>query len=171
MNMQNGSALGWEANNSGRHFGIGQTNGGMSFFRTTAQFGTTAQTAQTDLTLTDNGNIAQPIDRNGMVKAMLAVTANGTIARCYNGVTGATTDGCGFTVTVNGTPQFPGGFIVDFPFDISNRFWLVTAERSTTGTADQTAGARLVPGGTTGLLVQTHSDGTEVQKPFHLFIF
>lgn len=171
MNLQNTSAFGWEPNNSGRSFGVGQSNGGLYFFRTTAPFGTTAQPAQLDLTITDNGNIAQPFDRNGMVKAMLAVTANGTVARCYNGVTGETTGTCGFNVTVNGTPEFPGGYLASFPFDIGNRFWLVTAERSTTGNADQTAGVQLIPGSSTGLLVKIHSDGTEVMKPFHLFIF
>lgn len=171
MNMQNASAIGWEANNSGQRFGIGQTNGGLNFFRTTSPFGATAVPAQTDLTIADNGNLTQPLATNGVMKAMLAVTANGTIVRCYNGVTGATTNNCGFTVTVNGTPSTPLGFVVDFPFDVSTRFWVVTAERSATGLSDQTAGVQLSPGATQTLLVSTHVDGTEVYRPFHLLIF
>lgn len=167
MNMQNASAIGWEANASGQRFGIGQTNGGLYFFRTTNPFGSNSAPAQSDLTITDSGNIAQPIERNGMMKAMLAVTADGIIVRCYNGVTGSTTGNCGFSVTVQ-KPPLPL-FLVDFPFDVSNRFWLVTPERSDSGIYPQTAGVQLI--GSNGLVVETHYDGTAVNKPFHLFVF
>jgi hypothetical protein len=169
MNMQNASALGWEANNAGQRFGIGQTNGGLYFFRTTSPFGSTSAPAQADLAIADNGNLTQPVERNGMMKAMVAVTANGTIVRCYNGVTGSTTGNCGISVKLNGTPEIPLGFLVNFPFDVSNRFWIVTAERSGSGLFPQTAGVD--PIGSGGLQVTTHYDGSLAYRPFHLFVY
>lgn len=57
MNLQNVSALGWEANASGQRFGIGQTGGGLYFFRTGSQFGTTTSPANYDMLISDSGNI------------------------------------------------------------------------------------------------------------------
>jgi len=48
------------------------------------------------------------------VKAMAFVLSNGTIQRCYNGQTGATSNGCGFTVNNFTT----GGYGVDFGFEV-----------------------------------------------------
>ncbi|HVE57720.1 MAG TPA: hypothetical protein VNB22_12880, partial [Pyrinomonadaceae bacterium] len=45
MNLQNGSAIGWEANASGQRFGIGQSTGALYFFRTNSAFGNTASPA------------------------------------------------------------------------------------------------------------------------------
>ncbi len=172
MNMQNVSAIGWEANNSGQRFGIGQTNGGLNFFRTISPFGSTIAPAQTDLGISDNGHLTQPLDRNGAMKAMLAVTAAGTIVRCYNGVTGSTQNDCGFNVIAIGSPELPSGFEVDFPFDVSGRFWMVTAERSATGLGDaQTAGVKPGSSGNTSLTVEIHVNGSQAYRPFHLFVF
>ncbi len=50
-----------------------------------------------------NGNLVQPGNFGGIAKAMLYVNpflpASQYIVRCYNGVTGQSTGGCGFTVT------------------------------------------------------------------------
>ena len=172
MNMQNASAIGWEANGSGQRFGIGQANGGLHFFRTISPFGSTIAPAQIDLGISDNGHLTQPLDRNGAMKAMLAVTANGTIVRCYNGVTGATQNDCGFSVIPIGSPELPFGFEVRFPFDVNGRFWMVTAERSATGVSDaQTAGVKPDSSSNMVLTVEIHVNGSRAYRPFHLFVF
>ena len=48
MNLQNVSALGWEANASGQRFGIGQSTGGLYFFRTLSAFGSTINQANSE---------------------------------------------------------------------------------------------------------------------------
>ena len=85
---------------------------------------------QTRLTIQPNGgpialhgNITQP-SGYGMPKAMVYLNSNGTIGRCYNGLTGATTGGCGFTsVRVNA-----GNYQVNFGFALSTRFFAVSAQ-------------------------------------------
>ena len=57
MNLQNAAAIGWEANASGQRFGIGQSTGGLYFFRTSSAFGTNGTPAIYDLEITDNGLI------------------------------------------------------------------------------------------------------------------
>ena len=70
-----------------------------------------------------DGSATQLRDKGGLVKAMVAITAAGDIARCYNGVTGSTTVPCGITVT-----PANGIFFVDFPFQVSDRFWMAIPE-------------------------------------------
>ena len=55
--MTNGHALGWASNGAGQRFGIGQTNGGLFFFRTASDPGTTAFPATYDLWINDGGNV------------------------------------------------------------------------------------------------------------------
>ncbi len=76
MNMQNASALGWEANASGQRFGVGQSTGGLFFFRTTNPFGNTASAPNYIMTLSDGGNVgigntnpSSTLDVNGGVSA------------------------------------------------------------------------------------------------------
>jgi len=57
LSMGNASALGWEANASGQRFGIGQSTGGLYFFRTNSAFGTTGSPANYDMTITDEGSV------------------------------------------------------------------------------------------------------------------
>jgi len=167
MNMQNASALGWEANGSGQRFGVGQTNGGLYFFRTISGFGSTLTPAQVDMQITDNGDIAQPVERNGAMKAMVAVTASGAIARCYNGVSGSSSGNCGIVIT----PQLTAGFFyVDFPFQVSNRFWLVTNVEGLQMSSDFTANV-YSPVTITRLHVITRRNGSLEFLPFHLFVF
>ena len=45
------------------------------------------------------GNVSQNRDKGGLVKAMVYVNADGTILRCYNGITGASTGNCGFSIS------------------------------------------------------------------------
>jgi hypothetical protein len=69
-------------------------------------------------------NAFQPIAANGFVKAMLYVQQNGTILRCYNGVTNVSTGTCGFTINhASGNGVYH--VLTDFP--VNNRFLSVTA--------------------------------------------
>ncbi len=168
MNMQNASAMGWEANGSGQHFGVGQADGGLYFFRTYAGFGQSVPPANTDLRITDNGDIAQPIDRNGVVKAIVAITANGTIARCYNGVSGVTTSNCGITVSLNNQA---GVYFIDFPFEVSNRFWIVSNDNPNGVGLDDVLSGRATLDSAQRLRVWTYLNGSRAYLPFHLFVF
>ena len=68
------------------------------------------------------GNISQSSSGFGIPKAIVFVQANATIARCYNGISGQTTGGCGFSVSGSG-----GGYTVNFGFDVSSRFYSMTS--------------------------------------------
>ena len=133
LNLQNASAFGWEANASGQRFGIGQSTGGLYFFRTQSAFGTTNFPANYDLQITDTGNLTQPRAQNGLVKAMARVQvvpctisscagASATIVQCYNSVTNSTSGGCGFSlsrITINSVDMY-------FGFPVSDRFFSLT---------------------------------------------
>ena len=123
MNLRNASAIAWDANASGQRWGIGQTAGGLYFFRSFSSFGTTSSPAEYAMTLTDTGNIAQPRDKSGLVKAMLYVNANATIARCYNGITNSSTGTCGFTTSYNGLD-----YAINFGFQVNDRFISITPQ-------------------------------------------
>jgi hypothetical protein len=56
--------------------------------------------------------------------AMAFVATNGTMIRCYNGMTGSTTGDCGFTVVRLGS----GIYRLNFGFDVSSRFYSVSAQ-------------------------------------------
>jgi hypothetical protein len=130
ISLQNGSAIGWEANASGQRFGIGQSTGGLSFFRTISRFGATLTPAIADLFITDNGDLQQPLDRNGLVKAMAYITYDGTsiptLRNCYNGVTNNSSGECGF---IYGPVNLGIGFTgtrINFGFEVNNRFIVIT---------------------------------------------
>ncbi|MEO6390570.1 MAG: hypothetical protein ABIP75_01885 [Pyrinomonadaceae bacterium] len=134
MNLQNASALGWEANASGQQFGIGQTGGGLFFFRTNSVFGNTAGPANYDLQISDTGNLLQPLNRNGVVKAIAFVrvvrdcfggscsTLTPSIVNCFNSLTNSTTGNCGFSLPA----VFSTGVDIDFGFQVNNRFISLT---------------------------------------------
>jgi hypothetical protein len=168
MNLQNASAIGWEANGSGQRFGVGQSTDGLYFFRTYAGFGQTVPPPQIDLQITDNGNIAQPVERNGLIKAMVAITANGTVARCYNGVTGSTVCSPGFGT--NGC-IIVGQCLVTLPIQVSNRFWLVVPDSSSTTYEDQITASVGPTANSRVLEVFLWKDGSHASLPFHLFVF
>jgi hypothetical protein len=54
--LPNASAIGWQANTAGQRFGIGQTNGGLYFFRTASNPGATTSPATYDMFINDGGN-------------------------------------------------------------------------------------------------------------------
>ena len=69
------------------------------------------------------GNMGQNVESFGLPKGMIFVLANGTISRCYNAVTGATSGGCGYTVTM----PFSNSYVVNFGFNLSSRFYSLTS--------------------------------------------
>lgn len=121
MNLENGAAIGWTPNASGQRYGIGQSSGGLFFFRTNSDFGSIGTSANYSLAITDSGNVVQARENSGLVKAMIYVNSDGTIARCYNGITHQNTGTCGFT-----TQRNIGSWWIDLGFQIDNRFWSVT---------------------------------------------
>ncbi len=77
--------------------------------------GTTTPNAK----LTVIGNTTQDLNSFGMPKAMIYVDPNANILRCYNGLTGASSGNCGFSVTRTNT----GIYRIDFGFQINNRLF------------------------------------------------
>jgi hypothetical protein len=170
MNLQNASALGWEANASGQQFGIGQTGGGLFFFRTNSVFGNTAGAANYDLQISDTGNLLQPLTRNGVVKAIAFVrvvreclgggctTLTPSIVNCFNSVTNSTTGNCGFTLPA----VFSDGVDIDFGFPVNSRFISLTA-----GVGGGTASVKTFVG-TNRLTVL---NGAFATSEFYIFVY
>lgn len=65
------------------------------------------------------GNAVQSQNSGGWAKAMVVLNGDGTIVRCYNGVTGSSSGGCGFSSSRAST----GRYAINFGFDISSRFY------------------------------------------------
>jgi hypothetical protein len=123
MSLSNGSAIGWENNSSGQAVGIGHSDGGLYFFRTASNPGTTGFPANYDLVINDSGNIGQPLSNFGLPKALVYLNRDATIGRCYNGVTGASSGNCGFI----STKEDLGGYGVTFNFPVNGRFIVATS--------------------------------------------
>ena len=99
------------------------TNGGQSqmTINTAGNVGIGTTTPQAKLHVA--GNTVQDRSGGGMIKAMLSVRADGTIERCYNGVTGTSTLNCGFSVAASQN----GNYAVNLGFQVTDRFLSVTA--------------------------------------------
>jgi hypothetical protein len=82
-----------------------------------------AGTGTNGFTLGVEGNVTQNLSSGGFAKAMIVLNANGTMARCFNGITGSSTGNCGFTIFHPG----PGDYNIDFGFQVFDRFATVTA--------------------------------------------
>ncbi len=74
------------------------------------------------------GNVTGNLGGYGLPKAMLFVLANGIISNCYNGITGATSDGCGFTVVRNVISGVGPTYTVNIGTPTSFRFVSVIGE-------------------------------------------
>jgi len=83
------------------------------------------------------GHAGQSRNKGGWVKAMLYVNANGTIARCYNGITGSVGGSCGFTVTHDDNT---GYYQIDFGFQVSDRFISITPDYTGIGMVANSGG-------------------------------
>jgi hypothetical protein len=57
LSLDNGSAIGWRGNAAGQRYGIGQADGGLYFFQTASEPGTTGSPANYIMNLSDNGNV------------------------------------------------------------------------------------------------------------------
>ena len=57
LELDQASAIGWHANSNDVRFGIGQSDGGLYFFHTASDPGTTGSAANYDLLIADSGNI------------------------------------------------------------------------------------------------------------------
>lgn len=68
------------------------------------------------------GKATQPAGSPGWAKALLRVRFDGVVTRCYNGVTGSSSEGCGFTVE---RTQL-GAVAIDFGFAVTSRFIVAT---------------------------------------------
>ena len=58
MELQNGSAIGWQTNAAGNRFGIGHTDGGLYFFHTAADPATIVAPVEYDLSISDTGVVS-----------------------------------------------------------------------------------------------------------------
>jgi hypothetical protein len=116
------------------------------------------------------GNATQDLNSRGFPKAMVLVLANGTISRCYNGIIGSTTAGCGFAAFYAGG----GIYSIDFGpgFDVSQAF----VSLSTHGNS-QNINGRIASASATSVVVSTTqayeadptSDG--IESDFFLFVY
>ncbi len=77
--------------------------------------------------ITAAGNAQQNRASNGLIKALVYVGFDGTIRRCYNGITGSSTGNCGISIDFSPVIS-PGIYAVNFPFQVNDRFVAVTAE-------------------------------------------
>ncbi len=117
-----------------------------------------------------DGNARQLATSNGLPKAMLTIY-NGSITRCYNGITNSSSTPCGFSYT---TP-LTGVYRIDFGFPVSNRFTLVTAEYiDSGGQGINNSGANYRAFSTNVMEVFTFAAGNSADtttRPFTIVIF
>jgi hypothetical protein len=116
------------------------------------------------------GNATQARDKGGFVKAMLYVKDNGPILRCYNGVTGESTSGCGFTVTYLGA----GIYRINFGFEVSDRFVSITPHQGGGNSAGYNYGANFAffDATTVDVLMFDANDGDDTHaNAFMIFIY
>jgi hypothetical protein len=83
-------------------------------------------------------NVAQNLNRGGLVKAMIYVHYSGAIYRCYNGMTNSSGGNCGFTIDALGGY---GVFRINLGFRVDDRFVSVTAHYGFGNVAPNNMGA------------------------------
>jgi hypothetical protein len=135
LELGNAAAIGWQTNPGGQHFGIGQTNGGLYFFRTASNPGSMGSPANYDFQIGDSGdlhaynNAEQARDKGGWVKAMAQIdpflAAGSKIVRCFNSQlsgSAATAPPCGLTFA----QITQGQYNINFGTKIDDRFFSIT---------------------------------------------
>ena len=75
------------------------------------------------------GNVAQNLASNGLVKAMISVDNKGVIKSCYNGIANSSSGNCGFVIT----RPLDGVFRINYGFPVANRFVSVTCQYTDNG--------------------------------------
>jgi hypothetical protein len=112
-------------------YGTANQAGGVGVFGEGYNVGVSGMST-TGFAMRADGNAYQQRDKGGWAKAMVHTDTNGgTIDRCYNALTGSSSGNCGFTVT----NLQAGLYEVDFGFQVSDRFIVVTSEWSLAHTA------------------------------------
>jgi hypothetical protein len=102
--------------------------------------------------LTIRGHAQQSATSSGLVKAMLYVQQDGTILRCYNGITNNSTATCGFTV---GHTMSTGFYDVIFNFRVDDRFFALSARNPAVLATFVGANFSLDPGNPNTMYVKT----------------
>ena len=139
--MNNASAIGWRANAGGQRFGIGQSTGGLYFFRTASDPGTTASPTNYNLLVSDIGSV---IINPG------ATPPTAGIALEVNGATLMTTGGSGGKIQF-GTPSAETGMTISG--NSNNTRADVRFDGSTLKLV--AVGSGLVPPSTNGIAIKT----------------
>lgn len=112
------------------------------------------------------GNVMQPGAGYGMPKAMVYVNGDGTIIRCYNGITGSSTGNCGFTA---GRNSGSGDYSVNFGFQVNNRFYAGSVEG---GCCNAAVSMHVVSSGTNSLRIYLFTQGiNSTDRPFMLIVY
>lgn len=112
------------------------------------------------------GNVTASIGGYGLPKAMLFVLANGTIYKCYNGLTGAASGNCGFTVT-RFDSEFGPSYHVDIGSPVSFRFFSVTGY----GTGDYTSRVLLASGNQIAVHFYNATFNTRHASDFYMIVY
>ncbi len=108
----------------------------------------------------------------GGARAMVLVNGDGTITRCFNGVTGASTPAtCGFTSGRLFGAGSSGSYFVNFPFQISDRFYAVSVQ---SGCCNQPVNVQYEVSGTAQLRLAVHESNqqsTLTDRPVMVLVF
>jgi hypothetical protein len=127
-------------------------------------FGMYARNLSGGAALYVDGKALQPRQYGGMVKAMVKLNSDGTIAQCYNGVTGASSGNCGLAAS----RYAAGSYVVYFPFQVDDRFINGTA---LPGGNCYTGEFGLNAVSATQVSVSTRCVGSYVDAPTYLFVY
>lgn len=90
---------------------------------------------RTNGALAITGNAFQTIGAKGFAKVMLEVYYDGSVSRCYNGVTNSSTGNCGFSVT-QPLGNRAGVYRINFGFSVSNSFVSTAVHYADGGSSD-----------------------------------
>ena len=132
--------------------------------------GTTTPNAK----LTVIGGVTQDLNSFGMPKAMIYVDPNGNILRCYNGLNGAASGNCGFSVTRTNT----GIYRIDFGFQVNNRLfslafrWQGNDRLGTIATSDDSQAGFPTPLTVNQIYVLANlDDSSRVNSTFYVIVY
>ncbi len=82
IELESAAAIAWQRNGGGQRFGLGQSSGGLYFFRTASDPGTTTNAAVYDMSITDSGNVVMG---NGTERTGIKLQVNGAAAIAAGG--------------------------------------------------------------------------------------
>ncbi len=116
------------------------------------------------------GRVTQDVGGHGLPKALIKVNGNGAILNCYNGISGSTTGGCGFTVS----RPVQGNYTITLGFDVNSRFVVVSVQDNLISLIPVSIAYQ--PSGTSlsVTVFETHESGATIDytdRPFTVAIF